>query len=122
MIAIVISCVALAVSIVSAIYTALNVSTNRRRFRGEADAARATHFKLKVSGPSVAVFVSGEEPKPSPHWLTATNAGHADAKNVRLSVDAIDTNGRWEESVDLVAPGETLAMPSSCAAASLRRS
>lgn len=105
--AIVLSSIALAISLISAIYAAKSVRASQRKLRGEMDAARTTYFQLEIPSPSYVIRLGIETPPPE-YSIHARNAGDADARNVSLVVRAKEDGRVWSESKEILAAGDQI--------------
>ena len=105
MTAIVLSSIALAISLLSAIYAAKSARAAQRKLRGEMDAARTTYFQLEIPSPFYVIRLDVETPPPD-YSVRARNAGNADACNVSLVVRAKEDDATWSESKEILAAGD----------------
>ena len=107
MTAIVISCVALAVSIIAAGYAAREAVAVERRLRDETDAPRSTFFRIMIYNLDRYAEGSCDDAVVYP-CVFVENMGGVEAKDVELVVTATDSKERWNAQATFLARGDTL--------------
>ena len=107
MAAIVISCIALVISIVAAGYAAREAIAIERRLRGETDAPRTTYFRIMIYNMDRSAEQS-RDVEGAYSSVYVENIGSVEAKDVKLTVTAADSKDRWIAGTEFLGRQETL--------------